>query len=163
MTNFSFFKMQHVMMLFIIGAVVHNARTAHAQSLALGVSTAYSNATSPHLSDGSETGGYLGSKIDGGFVAIQPEFMATYTTFGSNVHGGRFVAGGRAWLGVVLLPGAYAHIGYGDVGIAKGSTYDFGGLLDLSVGFAQVGLHVGYEGLDNLKWVSAGLHAQLNL
>ncbi len=143
----------------------------------------------PHTVSGNTLGGGSGFKVRLGaqlrypLVRFVPEvgygyqhFFAvddTGTTYDWNTH--RLMAGARLGLGEIIVPTAYAHLGYGwrdtadpTVPAVGGTAFDVGAALDLHLiphfGF---GAHVEYDTIDSRpytpQWVAMGLHADIAL
>ena len=108
-------------------------------------------------------------------LKIQPEVVFSYMGFGDDNDGSsvyRGMVGGRAALGLGLMPFVYAHIGYGNFSTGLSAlggsalTYDVGGGIDFSLlPLLSLGISGGYNVIQTdepMSWFSLGAHAQLS-
>ncbi|HEY3665870.1 MAG TPA: hypothetical protein VGL19_07725 [Polyangiaceae bacterium] len=137
--------------------VFASARPAQASSgTAIGVDLDYTNGIKePFVGSGTGFNVRLGYKLDLLLLQLTPEVGGAYHTFSGDA-GAKFsqgIAGARIAFGKILEPGAYAHVGYGHVGVdggggRSGATIDGGLTLDLTIlPLIDLGVHAGYNGL----------------
>ena len=120
--------------------------------------------------------GRVGYNLSLAMIEVQPELVFSYMRFGNEGESGstiyRGMAGGRAGLGLGLMPFVYAHIGYGSFSsglsaFVGGSarTYDIGGGLDFTaLPLINIGISAGYNIMKTdkpVEWFDLGVHANI--
>lgn len=118
--------------------------------------------------------GRLGYNLSLAVIEVQPELVVGYMGFGDEGDGSKLwrgMVGGRAALGLGLMPFVYAHIGYGSFSPGFGGdsnsavTYDVGGGLDFSIPIINIGISGGYNVMQTeteVTWFDLGIHAQIS-
>lgn len=155
------------------------AREAHAGGTEIGVDADGAVPVNTNLLNGG--GGFgvrLGEEFHVPLLRLTPEVGYGYMhLFASHAPSdwttNRVVGGLRLGVGELLVPFAFAHVGYGwrntpDNSFGgNGVAVDAGAGLDLNLGIVSVGLHAGYATIDaqpaSPQWVILGIDAALVL
>ena len=138
-------------------AVLISTEQAQAKSgTSIGVDLDYTNGIDePQVGSGTGFNGRLGYKLDLLVLTLTPEIGGGYHTFSGDAAAklSQGFVGGRVSFLKILQPGVYAHLGYGHLSTAIGSsrsgaTADAGVTLDLTLlPLIDVGVHAGYNAM----------------